>query len=96
MRLKKHPLPKPGSLKFRKTLSLPALLQRIREHFAQIPEHRSKKPVDPLADALMSAVAMFSLKDAHRLAFDDLRHEPIRQANLRQLYGIVQAPFDIG
>ena len=94
MRLKKHLLPKPGSLKFRKTLSLPALLQRIREHFAQIPEHRSKKPVYPLADALMSAVAMCSLKDAHRLAFDDLRHEPIRQANLRQLYGIVQAPCD--
>lgn len=42
----------------------------------------------------MSAVAMFSLKDAHLLAFDDLRYEPIRQANLRQLYGIAQAPCD--
>lgn len=94
MRLKKYPLPKPGSLKFRKTLSIPALLQRIRGYFAEIPEHRRKQPTYPLADALMSAVAMFSLKDEHLLAFDDLRSDPVRQANLRQLYGIAQAPCD--
>jgi len=33
-----------------------------------------------LVDTLMSAVALFSLKDENLLAFDDLRHEPIRQA----------------
>jgi hypothetical protein len=73
---------------------MPALLQRIREHFAKIPDHRRKRPVYSLVDTLMSAVALFSLKDENLLAFDDLRHEPIRQANLRQLYGIAQAPCD--
>ena len=94
MRVKKHPLPKPGSLTFRKTLSLPSLLERVRGQFNQLPEHRSKKVTYSLPDTLMSAVAMFSLKDEHLLAFDDLRHEPIRQANLHQLYGIAQAPSD--
>lgn len=42
----------------------------------------------------MSAVAMFSLKDENLLAFDDLRNDPIRQANLQRLYGITQAPCD--
>lgn len=94
MRLQKYPLPKPGSLKFRKTLSIPALLQQIRQHFTEIPDPRSKKPLYPLVDVLMSAVAMFSLKDEHLLAFDDLRNEPVRQANLHRLYGIPQAPCD--
>lgn len=73
MRLKKYPLPKPGSLKFRKTLSTPALLKRIRQVFNELPEHRRKGITYPLPDALMSAVAMFSLKDASLYAFDDLR-----------------------
>jgi len=42
----------------------------------------------------MSAVAMFSLKDEHLLAFDDLLNDPVRQANLHQLYGIPKAPSD--
>lgn len=94
MRLKKNPLPKPGSLSFRKTLSIPSLLKRIRDAFDQLPEHRKKGVTYPLSDALMSAVAMFSLKDATLYAFDDLRQDPIRQHNLRQLYGIQQAPCD--
>lgn len=94
MRLKKNPLPNPGSLSFRKTLSIPSLLRQIREVFEQLPEHRSKGVIYPLSDALMSAVAMFSLKDESLYAFDDLRQDPIRQHNLRQLYGIQQAPCD--
>lgn len=94
MRLKKHPLPPQGSLQLRKTLSLPALLNRVRATFDKIPDHRRKNKTYPLSDALMSAVAMFSLKDEHLLAFDDLRNDPLRQANLKQLYGIAQAPCD--
>jgi len=94
VRLKKHPLPRQGSLQFRKTLSLPPLLKRIRAVFDQLPDHRDKNVTYPLSDALMSAIAMFGLKDEHLLAFDDLRNDPVRQANLKQLYGIAQAPCD--
>lgn len=94
MRLKKYPLPEPGSLRFRKTLSIPSLLKRVRQTFNQLPERRRKGIVYPLPEALMSAVAMFSLKDETLYAFDDLRHDPVRQQNLRQLYGIEQAPCD--
>lgn len=94
MRLKKHPLPKPGTLKFRKTLSLPSLLQRIRETFTTLPEHRSRKVEYPLPDVLMSAVAMFSLKDESLFAFDERRNDEERQHNLNSLYGIKQAPCD--
>lgn len=94
MRLKKYPLPEQGSLRFRKTLSIPSLLERVRQVFDKLPEHRSKGISYPLSDALMSAVAMFSLKDKTLYAFDDLRHDEVRQRNLRQLYGIMQAPCD--
>lgn len=94
MRLKKYPLPAPGSLRFRKTLSIPSLLDRVRDEFDQLPEHRRKGIQYPLPDALMSAVAMFSLKDETLFAFDELRQDPVRQHNLQQLYGIAQAPCD--
>ncbi|MEZ5477677.1 MAG: hypothetical protein R3E95_09405 [Thiolinea sp.] len=68
---------------------------RVRQCFETLPEHRQRGRVGyPLADALMSAVAMFSLKDATLYAFDELRNDPVRQHNLRQLYGIQQAPCD--
>ncbi|MEZ5479284.1 MAG: hypothetical protein R3E95_17910 [Thiolinea sp.] len=76
-------------------MSIPALLGRVRQCFETLPEHRQRGRVGyPLADALMSAVAMFSLKDATLYAFDELRNDPVRQHNLRQLYGIQQAPCD--
>ena len=91
---KKYPLPKPGSLKFRKTLSMPSLLERIRQKFNALSEHRGKRIDYALPDALMSAVAMFSLKDETLFAFDELRHDTMRQHNLRHLYGVAQAPCD--
>lgn len=94
MRLKKYPLPKPGTLQFRKTLSIPALLQQVRESFGSLPEHRSRKVQYPLPDVLMSAVAMFSLKDESLFAFDERRNDEKRQANLNSLYGIKKAPCD--
>ena len=94
MRLKKHPLPKPGTLTFRKTLSMPSLLTRIRETFNALPDPRSRKVDYPLPDALMSAVAMFSLKDESLFAFDERRKDAERQHNLNSLYGIKKAPCD--
>ena len=81
-------------MRFRKTLSIPALLGRVRTCFEAIPEHRKRRVDYPLPDALMAAVAMFSLKDGTLYAFDELLDDPVRQHNLRQLYGIQQAPCD--
>jgi hypothetical protein len=46
----------------RKQLSAPGLLRAIRQTFDVIPDHRGGQPAIPLADALMSGLAMFSLK----------------------------------
>jgi hypothetical protein len=46
----------------------------------------------PLADALMSAFAMFSLKDPSLLAFDHRRRDP--NDNFRSIYGINHVPCD--
>jgi hypothetical protein len=45
-----------------------------------------------LADALMSAFAMFSLKDLSLLAFDHRRHNP--KDNFRTISGINRVPCD--
>ncbi len=95
MRLKKHPLPKRGSLRLRKTLSLPPLLKRIRQEFSRLPDHRQGSGVTySLPDVLMTAVAMFSLKDETLLAFDELREDPVRLVNLRTLYGVKKVLCD--
>ena len=92
---KKRPAtPSLGSLKLRKTLSIPSLLQRVRGQFESIPDPRNKKADYPLADVLMSALAMFSLKDGSLLQFDHQRHDQARLHNLKTLFGIVRAPCD--
>lgn len=80
------PLPTP---KTRRSLSADALHALLRVAFEAIPDPRPK-PTIPLADALLSAFAMFSLKDPSLLAFDARR----RERNLQQLYGIGRVPCD--
>jgi hypothetical protein len=82
--------PPPGVRKVRKQLSADALYALLREGFARIPDHRQPNPPIPLRDALMSAFAMFSLKDPSLLAFDQRRSD----ANLKALFGIGQIPSD--
>ena len=60
----------------RKDLSADALFGSLRSRFASLPDLRSGEVEIPLADALMSAFAMFSLKDPSLLAFDHRRHNP--------------------
>lgn len=74
----------------RKHLSADALHALLRARFAQIPDGRQGSSVISLADALMSAFAMFSLKDPSLLAFDARRNDE----NMKLLYGIVQIPCD--
>jgi hypothetical protein len=74
----------------RKRLSADALHRLLRRVFQDIPDHRKDRTTISLVDALMSAFAMFSLKDPSLLAFDERRHE----RNLHNLYGIRQVPSD--
>jgi hypothetical protein len=88
------PPPVFGSLKLRKSLSAPALLQSVRTCFKQVPEYRKQASAFCLPDALMSGLAVFALKDASLLAFDQQREEKTRRHNLLTLYGIKKAPCD--
>ena len=82
--------PPPGVRKVRKQLSADALYTLLGERFARIPDHRQPEPPIALRDALLSAFAMFSLKDPSLLAFDERRSD----ANLKALFGIGQIPSD--
>ncbi len=87
-------IPPLGSLTLRKTLSMPSLLDRVRDGFEDIPDPRKKKADYPLVDVLMSALAMFSLKDGSLLQFDQQRNDQARRHNLETLFGIKSAPCD--
>jgi hypothetical protein len=74
----------------RKHLSADALLELLRRRFEKIPDHRGRKCPISLADALMSAFAMFFLKDPSLLAFEERRNDE----NLRNLFRIAHVPSD--
>mgnify|MGYP000089842902 CR=1 FL=1 len=80
--------------KARKDLSADALFKRLRTRFDQVPDVRSGTVGISMGDALMSAFAMFSLKDPSLLAFDRRRQDPDNNLNLRTVYGIVRPPCD--
>jgi len=84
-------LPRPASYaKARKHLSADALYGLLRTSFAKVPDPRHRESPIPLASALMSGFAMFSLKDPSLLAFDRRRHDE----NMKTLFGIEQIPSD--
>src|SRR6266436_402588 len=76
--------------KARKHLSADALFGVVRNGFAPIPDDRLSETDITLADALMAAFAMFSLKAPSLLAFDKERAE----GNLHTIYGIERVPCD--
>lgn len=78
--------------KTRQDLSADSLFRLIRSRFDDLPDSRSGRIEITLADALMSAFAMFSLKDPSLLAFDERRRDP--NDNFRNIYGINQVPCD--
>ena len=82
-----------SSVKVRKDLSADGLISVIREGFDAIPEPEQREDRDiSMSDALMSAFAMFSLKDPSLLAFDERRRDP--NDNFRSIYGIQHVPCD--
>lgn len=78
-------------VKLRKHLSADALFSLVHSDFEKITDHRSNNIKIPLADALMSAFAMFSLKDTSLLAFEDRRSG---DTNLNTIYKIDTVPCD--
>ena len=78
-------------MKIRYPLSADGLFGLVRQGFEKIEDHRTMNVTIPLADALMSAFAMFSLKEPSLLAFDQRRAEA---ENLKQIYGLKKIPSD--
>jgi len=74
-----------------KLLSADALFALVRTGFEPVPDQRAENVSIDLPDALMSAFAMFSLKDPSLLAFDERR---ATDSNLRSIYGIRHVPGD--
>src|SRR6266478_4724700 len=74
----------------RKYLSAAALFRFVQSDFARLPDYHVCDTEIALADALMSAFAMFSLKAPSLLAFDKERAE----GNLHTIYGIERVPCD--
>ena len=78
--------------KVRKHVSADTLFRLLYSIFSAVPDSRSGEVEFPLADVLMSAFAMFSLKDPSLLAFDQRRGNP--NDNFRTIYGINRVPCD--
>ena len=81
---------------FRQSLSAPALYSTVRECFSKVADHREKGVATyPLADVLMSRLAIFSLKFPSLLQFDEMgRHDKQLQENLRTLFHVETVPSD--
>ena len=78
-------------MKLRKHLSASGLFRLLRSGFEKVKDHRQDKVKVSLADTLMSAFAMFSLKDPSLLAFDERR---VRDGNLKRVYDLEQILSD--
>jgi hypothetical protein len=78
--------------KARKHLSGDSLLRLLRTRLDRVADPRGSNVEIPLGDALMSAFAMFALKDPSLLAFDERRHDP--NDNFRSIYLLDRIPCD--
>jgi RNase P protein component len=80
--------------RIRKVLSAPGLLNVARGCFQQIPETCVGVPIYPLANVLMSVMAMFGLKCESMLKYDEQRQTEAFKNNLNNLYGVPASPCD--
>lgn len=75
----------------RKRLAFDHLLRHVlRPRFQQLPDARQRSGEYTVADAMLSALAMFSLKDPSLLAFQNRRYDQ----NMKNLFRIVNVPSD--
>lgn len=82
----------PSKPRVRKHLSADALFRTVRRQLEKVPDIRTDNVNIPLSDALMSAFAMFSLKDPSLLAFE--RRRKAEEENLKSIYGLEAIPSD--
>ena len=77
--------------KTRRHLSFDSLIRQIRLRAKQLPETRDKSDCQySMADAVMSAIAMFSLKDPSLLAFQERRNDE----NIKNLFRVLNVSSD--
>jgi hypothetical protein len=70
-------------------------LEVIRSSFLRIKDHRRSGSIElPLADALMSGVAVFGMKYPSLLQFDQGQENETIRTNLKNLYSVNHAPCD--
>lgn len=79
-------------IKMRNHLNADAMFATVRQDLTLVPDHRANNSKIPVADSLMSAFAMFSLKDPSLLAFDQRRQK--NPHSLHYVYGIGAVPCD--
>ena len=80
--------------KLRKHLNADALFATIRGGFSKVNDYRNNHDKISLVDVLMSAFAMFSLKDPSLLRFDERRLNEFEAQNLKKIFGITNIPAD--
>ncbi len=76
----------------RKNLNADALIALARYELSRVEDHRAENSQIELTDVIMSALAMFHLKDQSLLAFDKRRRE--EPENLHTIYGVGRIPCD--
>lgn len=79
-----------STLSTRKRVSFDPLMQTIHQAAQRILDHRKGDSTYSIADALMSGVALFSLKDPSLLAFQDRCDDQ----NMKNIYHIENVPSD--
>ena len=72
-------------------LSADNLVRQVRSDLRQVPDHR-KEPKIPLVDVLMGGYALFALKSASLLAYDEYARS--NAFNLASLFGIQETLSD--
>lgn len=87
-----NPPPAHSKRTVRKHLNADTLFALIRKDFQKVPDARAGNKKISLDDALMSALAMFQLKDPSLLAFDTRSKE--EPENLHSIFGINTIPCD--
>ncbi len=80
------------SIRIKEKLNANSLILLLRNHFAKIPDHRSDNCKISLVDGIMSAYAMFSLKEQSVLAFETRAEKS--NDNLKSIYGLKDIPTD--
>ena len=79
----------------RKELSAAGLLGIVRRCFEAVADPVARRGGASLADCLMSGLAVYGLKYASLLKFDEAaRGDAAVRSNLRRLYGVARVPSD--